>query len=38
MLDTTQSNELMLAEVEVMKQVDSHKNICNLLAYCTAGQ
>lgn len=33
-----QSNELILAEVKVMKQLDSHKNICNLLAYCTVGR
>ena len=33
-----QTDQLVLAELEVMKQLQSHKHICNLLAHCTLGE
>ena len=29
---------MLLSELEIMKKLDSHKNICNLLAYCITGE
>ena len=35
---TGASNDVILAELKVMKKLESHENICNLLAYCTIGR
>ena len=35
--DNSLSNEMMAAELDIMKSIEAHQNICNLLAYCTVG-